>query len=109
MKKIYLILTLLLLSSPSFGAYTANYSAKVSWIKIYNDDTIYFGLESMPSDHQCAESYFVLLPTLTEKLRDRYYSMLLAARASGAVVSVGYDKVNPDCISGRPVVHALKY
>lgn len=107
--KIYLTILFALLSSPCFAAYTGNYDAKVSWIKIYNDDTIYFALESMPSDHQCTDNFFVLSPTLTEKQRDRYYSMLLAARASGAVVSVGYDKVNPDCIYGRPVVHALKY
>lgn len=108
MKK-YLMILFVLFSLPSFGAYTANYNAKVGWIKIYNDDTIYFGLESMPSDHQCTDNFFVLLPTLTEKQRDRYYSMLLSARASGTVVSVGYDKNNPDCINGRPVVHALKY
>lgn len=108
MKKCLTIL-FALLSSPCFAAYTGNFHAKVSCIKIYNDDTIYFALESMPSDHQCTNNYFTLSPTLTGKQRDRYYSMLLAARASGAVVSVGYDKVNPDCIDGRPVVHALQY
>lgn len=110
MKKItFGMVVFALLSFPCFGAYTGNYSAKVSWIKIYNSDTIYFALESMPGDNQCPESSFVLSPSLTEKQRDRYYSMLLAARASGATVSVGYDKDNPDCVGGRSVIHALRY
>jgi len=104
-----LLLLIAFVSLPCFAGYTGNHNSGVSWLKIYNNDTIYFKLSSMPGDHQCSTDYFVLSPTLTEKQRDRYYSMLLAARASGATLSVGYDKNNPDCVSNRPVVHALSY
>ena len=96
-------------SCACFANYTGNHSSKVNSIKIYNIDTIYIMLETMPVDHKCAENYFVLSPTLTESQRNRYYSMLLAAKSSGGAVSVGYDKINPDCINGRPVVHAISY
>ena len=108
MKKIFL-LVIVIASLPCFAAYTGNHSSKVGWVKIYNNDTIYFKLESMPSDHQCPDNYFGLSPSLTEKQRDRYYSMLLAARASGAVLTVGYDKDNPNCVSGRPIADALLF
>ena len=104
-----LIMMLMVFSCSCFAGYTGNHNSKVAWVKIYNNDIIYFKLENMPADHQCAESFFGLSPSLTEAQRNRYYSMLLAAKASGAVVSVGYDKVNPDCISNRPVAHALLY
>ncbi len=108
MKKILLLL-FVSISLPCLAAYTGNHSSKVSWVAIYNSDTIYFGLESMPVDHQCPVNYFVISPALTEKQRDRYYSMLLAARASSATVALGYDKDNPDCVDDRPVVHTLQY
>lgn len=102
-----IIILTALISLPCFAAYTGNHKSTVSWLKIYNSDTIYFKLATMPGDHQCTNDYFILSPNLTKKQRDRYYSMLLAARASNSQVSVGYDKDNPDCILNRPVVHAL--
>ena len=108
MKKI-LIFNLLLVPWTCFGAYTANHTSTVSWVKIYNNNVIYFGLASMPSDHQCSDNFFVLAPSLTEEQRNRYFSMLIAAKASKATVSVGYDKDAPDCVANRPVVHALAF
>lgn len=61
----------------------------------------------MPGDHQCTGSFFALSPTLTEKQRDRYYSMLLTAKTTNAKVTVGYDKDSPDCFAERPIAHAL--
>lgn len=102
------ILAILLFSSfTCFADYTANVKSTVNWIKVYNNDTIYFKLSTMPGDHQCKYNYFVLSPDLTDKRRDRYYSMLMTAKVSGLNISVGYDKNNPDCVSDRPVVHAL--
>ncbi|MES1189997.1 MAG: hypothetical protein ABUS47_02835 [Steroidobacter sp.] len=106
MKRVIAILSAIVVS-PCFAAYTGNYSGKVSWVHIYDSDTIYFALESMPTDHQCPNNYFTLPSSLTESQINRYYSMLLAARTSGAVVSVGYDKVNPSCVNGSPMVYAL--
>lgn len=106
MKKSLLIL-IAFASLPCFASYTGNHSSTVSWIKIYNSETIYFKLASMPADHQCGNDYFILSTSITETQRDRYYSMLLAAKASGDVVTVGYDKNNPDCLNDRPLVHAL--
>lgn len=106
MKKSILV-SLLFLSYSCLAAYTGNVKSTVSWIKIYNNDTIYFKINTMPSDHQCSADYFVLSPNLTDKQRDRYYSMLMTAKASGNDVIVGYDKNSPDCVSNRPVVHAL--
>ncbi|MCH2160091.1 MAG: hypothetical protein MK096_15080 [Oleiphilaceae bacterium] len=88
------------------AAYTANTTGAVSWVKIYNTDTIYFQLQSMPSDHQCSTNYFVLASSITSDQRDRYFSMLLAAKMSGAKVSVGYDK-NGTCQNNSPLVYAL--
>lgn len=105
----FYLLALIFLSIPCFAEYTANHSSKVSWVKIYNNDTIYFGLESMPADHKCQHDYFVLSPNLTEKQRERYYSLILTARVNGQLVSVGYDKDNPHCVGGRPVVYAISH
>lgn len=108
MKK-YIFLFLFVCSFPCNSAYTANHSSTVSWVKIYNSDVIYFGLASMPLDHQCEGTFFALSPGLTEKQRDRYYSMLLTAKTTNSTVSVGYDKVTPDCFSTRPIAHALSF
>jgi hypothetical protein len=108
MIKKYLLVGLLFISGTCLGGYTANHSSKVCRVKIYNSDIIYFGLEVMPGDHQCSGNFMALSPSLTEKQRDRYYSMLLLAKTSGSTVSVGYDKEAPDCYSSRPIVHALE-
>ena len=93
----------------SASNYTANHSSVVTWIKIYNNDQIYFGVEAMPANATCSGGYFALNPELTEKQRDRYYSMLLAAKTTKTVVSIGYDKNSPDCISNIQKVHALAF
>lgn len=109
MKKLMLV-TLLTLTMPCFaGSYTANHTSKVSWVKIYNTDVIYFALDSMPDDHQCDGNFFILSKELTEKQLDRYYAMLLAARSSRGVITVGYDKTEPDCANGRPKTHSISY
>ena len=107
--KTFIAVSLFCVSLSCGAGYTANHTSKVSWVKIYNSNTIYFRLESMPTDHQCANDYFVLTPSLTENQIDRYYSMLLAAKTSQSTVSVGYDKNSPDCYSNRPVAQALTY
>ena len=92
----------------STAGYTANTGGKVAWLKIYNSNVIYFSLDTMPTDHQCANNYFALDPNLTERQSDRYYSLLLAARTSGATVSVGYDYQNASCVyGGTPVIYAV--
>lgn len=108
MKKMMLVL-IAFISLPSLAAYTGNHKSKVSWVNIYNSDVIYFGLESMPPDHQCQTNYFVLSTSLSEKQRERYFSILLAAKTTGSEITVGYDKNNPDCWSDRPLVHAISY
>ena len=107
--KNFLMILLGAITIPCFAADTGSYNSKITWVKIHNSDTIYFKLESMPGDHQCSTNHFILLPALTENQRDRYYSMLLAARASAANVTVNYDKNNADCVFNRPVAHALTY
>jgi hypothetical protein len=102
-------IVILLIAVPSFSGYTGNHTSKVSWVKIYNNDAVYFATDKMPSDHQCGNNFFTLSTSLSEKQRDRYFSMLLTAKASGATISVGYDKINPDCQSNRVVVHAISY
>lgn len=109
MKRNLILLLTLLFSLPSYAEYTGNYSSTISWLKIYNSKVIYFRLKAMPTDHQCQNDYFIISPSLTEKQTDRYYAMLMAAKASGASVVVGYDKDNPTCIYGRPLVHALSF
>jgi len=94
---------------PCMADYTGNHSSRISSVKIYNNNVIYFQLENMPTDHKCQYNYFTLASNLTEEQRERYFSMLLAARASQATVSVGYDKNNPACETNRPLVHALEY
>ena len=108
MKKM-LFFVVVFISLPCMAAYTGNHKSKVAWVNIYNNDTIYFSLESMPPDHQCPTNYFILSPGLTEKQRDRYFSVLLSAKATGAEITVGYDKNNPDCDLGRPLVHTISY
>ncbi len=105
--RIILLALITFMPLPCLAAYTGNHNSTVSWLKIYNSDTIYFKLSSMPTDHQCSSNFFILSPNLTEKQRDRYYSMLMTARVSGKTVSVGYDKNNPACVSNRPIVYAL--
>lgn len=91
----------------SSGSYTANHSSVVTWVKIYNNNVIYFGVETMPANATCSGGYFTLDHGLTEKQLDRYYSMLLTARAAKSLVSIGYDKDSPDCYSNIQKVHAL--
>lgn len=107
-KKIMFLMALLPFTALS-SSYTANHSSVVTWIKIYNNDQIYFGVEAMPSNATCGGGYFSLSPALTEKQRDRYYSMLLAAKTTKITVSIGYDKDSPDCIGNVQKVHALAF
>lgn len=109
MKKILFFIVLLLIAGNGTASYTANYISKVAWVKIYNNDVIYFGLELMPTDHLCSGTFFALSPTITEKQRDRYYAMLLAARTSKLPITVGYDNRNPDCFSTRPIVYSINF
>lgn len=107
--KLVFVVSLLFVSSVYAGSYTANQTSTVTWVKTYsaNETRIYFALASMPSDTQCSANYFALPQTLTEKQRDRYFSMLLMAKVSQTTVSVGYDNETGDCLSGRPIIHAL--
>ena len=95
--------------APFHGAlsgYSANVTGTVSWVKIYNSETIVFELSNQPT--HCANRYFVLAPGhTTEKQRDRYYAMLLAARAAAQPISVGYGTAAEDCVDGSVLVHAL--
>jgi len=102
-----LLVSTFLFASNCMADYTANHISNITWVKIYNSDVIYYGLETMPTDHQCSGTFFVLSPTLTEKQRDRYYSMLLTAKTTKAQINVGYDKVTADCYATRPVTHAI--
>lgn len=67
MKRVWYSLAIILLGIPhaSWSAYTSNHESTISWIKLYNSDTIYFALVGQPST-PCAENYFVLSPSLTD-------------------------------------------
>lgn len=96
-----------LFSIKAIAGYTGNIESKVLWVKIYNNDKIYFRLKNQPSNI-CGYGFFVLSPSLTEDQRNRYFSMLMAAKAQGTPVTVGYDSKSTDCYSNARLVYALQ-
>ena len=107
MKKLFL--SLLLITTNSIASYTANHTTTINSIRIYNSELLYFYTASMPEDTPCSGTFFALSDNLTEKQFDRYYSMLLAAKATGAQVTIGYDKTDTaNCINERPYVESLR-
>lgn len=111
MKRIYKGLSVILLMSFVFSthaAYNANVTSTIAWLKIYNDDIIYFQLVNQPVT-QCKFNYFVLDSlNLTANQINRYFSMLLAAKSSKSPIAVGYDGVGVDCFTERAIVHAIE-
>jgi hypothetical protein len=89
-----------------WSGYTANVGSTVKWVKIYNSDTIYFELHTHPTT-ACTIDNFVLNPSLTSEQRQRYYALLLTARATGQPVSVGYGEQPVDCYNDRALVYAM--
>lgn len=108
MKIIQIFLLTFIFSTSAFAAYTANHKSTIKWVKIYNSDIIYFQLDDQPTT-DCSYSYFVLNNKLTENQRNRYYTTLLAARASGQEISVGYDRQQADCLYDTPIVYAVAF
>lgn len=107
MKLIKLVAALALYSASNvYAAYTGNVTSAVDWVKIYNNDTVYFKLADQPAT-QCGKDYFTLSSSLNDDQRNRYYSMLLAAKAAGIKLTVGYDSNAADCYQDRPLVHAI--
>ena len=95
----------LLTSNISNAAYTANIKGKLLYVKIYNNNIIYFQIENQPTG-LCSSNVFVINPYITESQLNRYYTMLMTAKAQNKAVSVGYDRNPGDCIGGRSEVHA---
>jgi len=93
----------------ALSGYSLNISGTVNWVKIYNSEVIYFELSNQPA--HCANRFFAISSTqqTSEKQRDRYYAMLLAARAAQTTVSVGYGTDAGDCVDGGVLVHALTF
>lgn len=89
-----------------WSGYTANVVSTVKWVKIYNSDVIYFELHTHPPI-ACTIDNFVLTPGLTSEQRQRYYALLLTARATGQPVSVGYGDQAGDCYNDRALVYAM--
>jgi len=107
MKNRFIIVVLFCLIANGVNAgYTGNVGATVEWVKIYNSNTIYFGIVS-PVTSLCTVNYFALDSSLSTEIRDRYYSMLLAAKVSKTTVVIGYDSKNADCVGNAIKVHAL--
>ena len=96
----------LVCSHSAWSDCTANHMSTVKWIKVYNNDTIYFQLNAQPTT-ACAVGYFVLSPSLTSEQRQRYYALLLTAKATGQLVNVGYGEQAVDCYSDRAIVYAV--
>lgn len=93
-------------SHAAWPSYTNNQLSTVAWVKVYNSDVIYFQLTTQPTT-ACALTYFVLSPGLTADQRQRYYALLLTAKATGQQVSVGYGVQAVDCYDDKPLVYAL--
>ena len=110
--KTILFLALSLCMGQIYAArYTANKSATVTLVKIYNSDLILVGLDVMPTDISCPKNtYFVVSSDIPEKLKDRYYSMLLMAASTKKTIAVGYDNSSDQaCQQGYPILYALAY
>lgn len=90
----------------AWSDYTANHMSTVQWVKIYNNDTIYFALHAHPTT-ACTVGYFVLSPGLNSEQRQRYYAALLTAKSTGQLVNVGYGEQAADCYNNRAIVYAL--
>ncbi len=92
----------------SHAAYTANITSTILWIKIYNNDVIYFEVANQPTT-QCVTKNFVIDPTKTSASQiNRYYSMLLTAKSSKTQIAIGYDGTGVDCFNDRSVIYAIE-
>ncbi|WP_299011815.1 hypothetical protein [uncultured Shewanella sp.] len=104
-----LLLSLFLITTNCAASYTANHTTTINSIRIYNSELLYFYTASMPEDSPCSGTFFALSDNLTDKQFDRYYSMLLAAKTTGAQVTIGYDNTeSANCINTRPYAESLR-
>ncbi|MPW29046.1 hypothetical protein F9L16_08565 [Agarivorans sp. B2Z047] len=108
MKTIFAFIALLTISFSSSAAYTANVTSTVQWVKIYNNQTIYFKLNDHPNT-PCDQDYFILDSLMDDAMTERFFTMLLSAKTTNAPVLVGYGTAPEDCRSGRSLAYALTH
>lgn len=88
------------------AAYNSNISGVITAVTTYTDvDDIYFTMSTQPSTHaSCNPSYFVISSDVPLERRKQLLATLLAAKASGDSILVGYDGVG-SCAYGYIRVH----
>jgi len=81
--------------------YDANMSGIVDVVATYTDaDYIYIRLTNQPTSHNgCNPAFFVILEDIAQNRRNQMFAQLLAAKASGSPVNIGYS-ANGDCAHG---------
>jgi hypothetical protein len=100
--------SLLAVSPMAHAVYNANMDGALEMMSVYADgDYIYFRLVNQPSSHPtCNPAYFVILQDVPENRRNQMLAVLLAAKASGQSLGVGYDSQG-DCAHGFIHVHRV--
>lgn len=106
---LFILVGLLLLTTQAFADYNANATGQIKWVKIYNNDVIYFEITDQQPVHT-QYNYFAVRgdSVISAEARSRYYAMLLTAKVSGKKVNVGYDNTAAGSYLGAVEVHAIE-
>ncbi len=98
----------LLTSTTASSEYNANMTGVVQDVLTYTDgDWVLFRLVNQPASHPtCNPAYFVLNELIPAARLDRLVARLLAAKATGESVNIGYDAAG-DCANGYIRAHRV--
>jgi hypothetical protein len=99
---------LLLASTTSNATYNANINGIVTEVVVYPDtDVLLFRIANQPTSHpQCDPAYFEVASSTPEGRRNQIFALLLASKAAGTPVTIGYDNAG-NCLSTYIRVHRV--
>ena len=104
-KTIFCLLTAAL-PSLSYADYNANVNSVIADVIVYDTGAILFRLENQPTSHpQCMTDFFSV-DTTNADYANRMLSRLLTAKASGEVITIGYDNAG-NCHNNRIRTHRI--
>ena len=105
---IFLIVLLSGIPLTTSAAFNANISGTIVYLNTYDNDIILFKLTTMPTTGCPMNDYFSISPVTvpSQESRNRFFTVLLLAKATGTPVNVGYDS-GATCDNGRPHVYEI--
>ncbi|QGX41532.1 hypothetical protein [Permianibacter aggregans] len=105
----FLTVALIVLSSKAGAGYNANFQGKITHVLTYtNSAQILIKVDGQPTSHPTCSTldYLAIDADTPDSIRHQMLARILAAHASGEVVTIGYDK-DGDCVGTRIRVYRV--